>query len=61
VPLKTALGGNPDRGDSIVLSYADNSILRRYNSIDPATIREFRLQTRPYEWAEFRGIRMEPR
>jgi beta-lactamase regulating signal transducer with metallopeptidase domain len=60
VPLTTALTGNPETGDLIVLTFADSGALKRYNRFDLSTIKEFRLQTRPYEWAEFKGIKLEP-
>ena len=31
-----------------------------FNKVDLAHIREFRLQTRPYEWAEFRNVQLQP-
>ena len=46
--------------ESIGLSFSDTSPLARYNRFDLSTIKEFRLQTRPYEWAEFRGIKLAP-
>jgi len=59
VKLTVALSGQDV--DAIPLTYRDIGTLHSYNPIDLSHIREFRLQTRPYEWAEFRGIAVNPR
>jgi beta-lactamase regulating signal transducer with metallopeptidase domain len=57
IPLTVVLFGEDDL---IPLTFRDTGLLHTYNPIDLSRIREFRLQTRPYEWAEFRNIALQP-
>jgi uncharacterized protein YlxW (UPF0749 family) len=60
IPLNISSSGNPEYGDVIDLSFSDLKHITPHNRIDLWTVKEFRLQTRPYEWAEFKNIRLEP-
>ncbi|WP_165864348.1 M56 family metallopeptidase [Capsulimonas corticalis] len=60
IPLEvTAEAGHG--ADYCWLTFSKTSELRRYNpGVDLAQIKEFRLQTRPYEIVEFRNIQLQP-
>jgi len=46
--------------DSVYLAFRSKSGSYQYNPIDLTKIREFRLEVRPYEWAEFPNIALQP-
>jgi len=52
--------GHTMNGNLILLSFQQAGSLYDHNQFDLSTIKEFRLQTRPYEWAEFKHIHLTP-
>ena len=53
--------GQKLQNDQIVLSFHSSGMLAERNRFDLFKIKEFRLQTRPYEWAEFKHIQLAPK
>ena len=46
--------------EMVELSFGDRGQLQGVNPINLTGIREIRLEIRPYEWAEFRNIALQP-
>ena len=61
-PIPLTVSGSTGMDASIIsLAFSEHSVLHGYNpEIDLTQIRELRLQTRPYEWAEFKNIALLP-
>ena len=53
--------GHKRGGDQILLSFHNSGSLVGRNQFDLSSIKEFRLQTRPYDWAEFKHIQLAPK
>lgn len=59
IPLTVCTAG-VDTG-FVSLAFSEHSVVHGYNAaVDLTKIREVRLQTRPYEWAEFKDIALRP-
>ncbi len=69
IPRDPANAGRPDlpvgdylwrEEDTVDLGYGDTGYLHSITPFDLTQIREIRLEIRPYEWAEFRNIALQP-
>lgn len=58
IPLNTSAENGNDHW--VILSFQKDSMFHMFNRIDLNTIKEFQLQTRPYEWVTFKHIRLDP-
>jgi hypothetical protein len=61
IPIYSLNEGHTMNGNLILLSFHQVGPLYNRNQFDLSTIKEFRLQTRSYEWAEFKHIHLAPK